>query len=228
MVMAGNEKTDPSPGGLGLPMGRSSVTHMSTRQGNESRAHVSGVAPPGALGALALPPPRVNDLPGVGPEGEGSAGLGDEASVDPPGGSHSARTPTPPGSVKHWGIPREAPKGFVAPGPDTPTEDWKQAFRDAVSDLLTPINQRLTFLEDGQKRSRKQRGRPQTRRPATRPQIIPRGKDRPNGVATDPVRWRVRFVLNRRDRWFPWGLSQGRLYLWTIVLKRSWTVTHMR
>lgn len=167
--MSDNEQNPPQ-GETGVLEGGSSVTKESA---------IGGAAPPRAQGAgvddlatrrvtTRLPPLEIGS---EGPSGEPysqprgkregghSTGFGNFPGILPFAGVDSEGTPTPPVPLTGASSPKETPRAFVAPGSDTPTEEWKKAMVEAVSGLLTPLNQRLSFVEQSVKKRERQRGR---------------------------------------------------------------------
>lgn len=166
--MASNNDGPPQ-GGAGVPLGDSSVTRESTTGAAPGpRAQGAGVADAGAVTASVRSPlgsvsgGSASGVPyrppGSGPVGRVPPGIGDAPGGVSPDGGSLAGTPSPPNPVGLGVPPRETPRGFVPPGSDAPTEEWKKAMQEAVSGLLTPMNQRLSFIEDSLSR-RRPRGR---------------------------------------------------------------------
>lgn len=145
------------------------MTQVSTQAtGIEYRVQRTGIASMSTPQSSTDPSPKVTDVgsasgarrrhPSATLDGAGRLGLGDDAGVNPSWGNNPTRTPSPSGSILR-GTPRATSRGFVDQGSEAPTDDWKQAMRDAISRLLTPIIERLSFLEHSQRRPRKPRGR---------------------------------------------------------------------
>lgn len=129
------------------------------------------MADPGALAAPARAPPGVHGVgghsgtptrpPDAVSDREVPPRLGETPRGTPQGSGTAEETPSPVRPIGSGAALGTTTTGFVPPGSDAPTEVWKQAMVEAVQGILTPLNERLSFLEDSsRKMRRKVRRRP--------------------------------------------------------------------